>query len=64
MLDALRASCDRELQVSDRHSLAVAETAVVLLTFFRAMTVARDEERRGRGQRTESAREVLRNNAQ
>ena len=37
MLDDLRALCDRLPHGTDPHSLAVTETAVVLLTFFRAM---------------------------
>jgi hypothetical protein len=37
MLDSLRGQCDRLPHGSDLHSIAVAETAVVLLTFFRAM---------------------------
>jgi hypothetical protein len=37
MLDELRDRCDREPPGTDRHSLAVTKTAVVLLTFFRAM---------------------------
>jgi hypothetical protein len=37
MLDELRRRCDMQHAGSDGHSLAVAETAGVLLIFFRAM---------------------------
>jgi hypothetical protein len=37
LLDELRERCDKQHPGSDRHSLAVAETAVVLLTLFRAL---------------------------